>query len=217
MGEVTVSCCCTAAFLQGLVWWGFAFSISIIFFLQCRFPSHFPPSLVCFHSKTGRSSPFFLQVSFQWISFNRLKTFECNCKNFAGPWSMLCKSVANACLDRRSFFVSVSTLRRPDPKALRCDAKTEACLSHSLIHLKRKFNKTHGFWHCLGVWLGLPVCQKKGRISTQQFNFSRGKNCFCFWQITARSNAEDCVCCSNLPLVCQKFVFQISVSAHLCL
>lgn len=57
--------------------------------------------------------------------------------------------------------MSVSTLRRPDPKALRCDAKTEACLSHSLIHLKRKFNKTHGFWHCLGVWLGLPVCQKR--------------------------------------------------------
>lgn len=120
---------------------------------------------------------------------------------------MLCKSVANTCL---------STLRRPDPKALRCDA-TETCLSHSLIHLKRKFNKIHGFWHCLGVWLGLPVCQKKGRISTQQFNFSRGKNCFCFWQITARSNAGDCVCCSYLTSVCQKFVFQISVSAHLCL
>ena len=103
MGEVTVSCCCTAAFLQGLVWWGFAFSISIIFFLQCRFPSHFPPSLVCFHSKTGRSSPFFFQVSFQWISFNRLKTFECNCKKFAGPWSMLCKSVANTCLEEQVF------------------------------------------------------------------------------------------------------------------
>ena len=118
-------------------------------------PPHLPPSLVCFHSNTGRSSPvFFLRVSFRWDSLNRSKTRECNLGIFAGPWPLR-KGVANAGLEEQ-VLLHECTLRRPDPEAL----------------WETAMQKRKHVCHMGNSWLlGLPEFVRKCGTSTQKLRF----------------------------------------------